>query len=91
MRDIVIEVFNSDSTNMARVIRGAVSLEVIMHFPRCGKVEMRQDCSHYHIKQGDGINIYVKGKSMTNPAVVKNIRGNVIYFEERMLENKWVK
>lgn len=86
MRDIVIEVFNSDRTDMTQLIQDSIGLEVTMHFPKSGTIEMRQDCSHYHIKQGDKINIRVKGRFMKIPAVIKSTHGNVIEFEERTMK-----
>ena len=88
MIDIVIEVCRG---NLAQIIHDATDFETTLHFPAHGTITMRQDCSKYHIKQGDKINIRVKGRFMDTPAVIKDISGHKIYFEQTGGDSKWIK
>lgn len=45
----------------------------------------------YNFKQGDKINIRVKGRFMETPAVIKDISGHKIYFEQTGGDSKWIK
>ena len=93
MTDIMIEVLSDDDENMSRIIRDIVNYEIVLNeHPLHGTIQLDYQCDHYHIKKGNKINIMQNKREGTNPvyllpAVVKRIDGNLLYFEERPVEN----